>query len=173
MRVNRRHRDWRRPQMMLLVNVFINSLVVHQSVRIIETEFLNQDANADLEQHPVEGGKLSNVRHAAPLHHVEREYCERNPDENLITDDANNDSDKFLCVDGFIGLRLDFVASQKLRTVGKIHDRVDRTESPVDEERVDRRPPYHQIKFVFACNATFKDGCTKHLTLINNYQQSQ
>lgn len=148
MRVDCGDRNRALPQVVLLVDVLVDPLAVHQSVRVVKAELLDQYANADLEEHPVESGQLANVGHSAQLHYVEREDRERDADEDLITDDADDNFDQLHCVDGLVRVRLDLVASQELRSIGQVHNGINRAEHPVDHECICRRPPHHQVELI-------------------------
>lgn len=111
MSIDCRNGNWALPQVMLLVNMLIDPLAMHETMRIIKAKLLDQNANSNFEKHPVESRKLANSRHASKLHRVERKDCEGNANEYLITDDTHDDFNQFLCVDWLVRVRLDFVSS--------------------------------------------------------------
>lgn len=114
------------------MNVLVNPFVVHKSVRVIESKLFNENANAKLEQHPVESRKLSHVRHPSELHRIKGENCKRNANKDLINDDADNDLNQSLCVDWLVRVLLNFVTTQKLWSISEVHDRINCAKSPVD-----------------------------------------
>lgn len=68
MAIDGRHRDGGRPLMMLLMDVLVDVLVVQQTVRIVESQLLHQDAHGQLKADPVECGQVTNVAQSTDLH---------------------------------------------------------------------------------------------------------
>jgi hypothetical protein len=121
------------PDMVLLVDVLVEELVVKESVGIVETDLINQNADNQMNKNGLEAWKFSEVfGESFALFHVVAQASQWNSNHGLIENDNFDRVNQSCPVNWFIGVRLHLVLSQEFRRERHIHEYKSAASDPVN-----------------------------------------
>ena len=132
--IDRGDRDWRRPLVMLLVDVLVEVAVVEQPVGVVEADLLAEDVEGHLGEEAVEGGQVVKRLEAAPLHQPVGGVPQGYSDDYLVEEHHADHPEEVARRHRLVCARLDLVAAQCGWTVRHVHEGVDAADYPVDQE---------------------------------------
>lgn len=122
MTVERCDGDGTLPLVMLLVNVLIEKLIVNETMRVIKSNLIDENANGQINQNARKPGHIAKVLGKAfQAFQIIADERQRHTNDNLIEYNHSYGVYQLSLINGLVCIHLDFVATEKLGLESQIH----------------------------------------------------